>query len=140
MLFRSADFPAHADFYPFENDPTFYPARAAGNLRAAQPRATAVEDIISEGPGSITAKEKQVVQGRGLWREGRWRIVLQREMATGDSLDAQFVPGQKVRMAFAVWDGSRGEKGSRKSISECVWLQLEPEPATAERRASGGLP
>ncbi len=130
----------YADFYPFENDPTFYPARATGNLRAAQSRATAVEDIVSEGPGSITAKQKQVVQGRGLWREGRWRVVLQRELAAREADDFQFVPGQKARIAFAAWDGSRGEKGSRKSISEWVWLELHLPPSTVAAETAGTPP
>lgn len=121
---KAKDAPGYADFYPFENDPTFYPALAAGNLRAAQSRATAVEDIVSEGPGSITAKQRQVVRGRGLWHQGRWRVVLQRELVTREADDFHFVPGQKARIAFAAWDGSHGEKGSRKSISEWVWLEL----------------
>ena len=88
-----------------------------------------MEDILSEGPGSITAKQKQVVQGHGVWQNGRWAAVLTRELQTPDASDFQFVPGELTRMAFAVWDGSRGEKGSRKSISEWVWLELEPAPA-----------
>ncbi len=137
---KAKDAPGYADFYPFENDPTFYPARAAGNLRAAQSRATAVEDIVSEGPGSITAKQKQVVQGRGVWREDRWRVVLQRELATREADDFQFVREKKARIAFAAWDGSRGEKGSRKSISEWVWLELHVPPSTAATETGGTPP
>ncbi len=122
---KAPELPANADFYPFENDPTFYPAQAAGNLRAVAARTTAVEDIASEGPGSITPKEKQIVTGRGVWREGRWQVVLERELGASAAFDARFQPGQKMQIAFAVWDGARGEKGSRKSISEWVELHLD---------------
>lgn len=134
---KAPESPANADFYPFENDATFYPARAAGNLRALPLRSSAVEDIFSEGPGSITPKEKQVVRGRGRWREGRWQVVLARELSARDSGDLQFVAGPKTRMAFAAWDGSRGEKGSRKSISEWVWLEIQAPP---QNIASDGKP
>jgi len=124
--------PGAADLYPFETDSTFYPARAAGNLRATPNRASAVEDIWAEGPGSITPKQEQVVQGRGRWRANHWTVVLERKLTTPRSDDFQFVAPQKSRMALAAWDGSRGEKGSRKSISEWVWLTLE---SPAERPA-----
>jgi len=129
---------AYSDVYPFENDPTFYPARAAGNLRAANPRKSAVEDILSEGPGSITAKEKQVVSGRGRWRDGRWAVVVTRALTTPEAIDFQFAPGQRNHMALAVWDGARGEKGSRKSISEWVWLELGAPPAAEAANTSTG--
>lgn len=128
---KVAEPPSQADFYPFENDPTFYPARAVGNLRAERPRHTAVEDIVSEGPGSITAKEKQAVAGRGQWRNSRWSVVLARSLKTPEAIDFQFVPRHRNRMAFAIWDGSRGEKGSRKSISEWVELELAPVAVAA---------
>ena len=101
-----------------------------GNLRAANPRASAVEDILSEGPGSITAKEKQAVTGRGRWKEGRWAVVVARALTTPETIDFQFATGARSRLALAVWDGARGEKGSRKSISEWVWLELTAAPAT----------
>ena len=127
---------AYSDVYPFENDPTFYPARAVGNLRGANPRHSAVEDIVSEGPGSITAKEKQVVTGRGRWQDGRWAVVVARALTTPETIDFQFASGQRNRMALAVWDGARGEKGSRKSISEWVWLELSAPPTTVTASAS----
>lgn len=129
---------AYADVYPFENDATFYSARAAGNLRAANPRQTAVEDILSEGPGSITAKENQVVSGRGRWRDSRWAVVVARALTTSEAIDFQFAPGQRSRLALAVWDGARGEKGSRKSISEWVWLELGAWPATVAANTPTG--
>src|SRR3989338_7683578 len=107
-------------------------------LRAANPRKSAVEDIVSEGPGSITAKEKQVVTGRGRWQDGRWAVVVARPLTTPETIDFQFASGQRNRMALAVWDGARGEKGSRKSISEWVWLELEAHPTTVTANASTG--
>src|SRR3989338_7798487 len=105
-------------------------------LRAANPRRTAVEDIVSEGPGSITAKEKQVVTGRGRWHDGRLAVVVARALTTPETIDFQFASGQRNRMALAVGDGPRGEKGSRKSFSEWVWLELSAPPTTVTASAS----
>lgn len=120
--------PRAADFYPFEDDPTFYPGQAAGNLRGELTRTSAVEDILAEGPGSITAKPEQVVRGRGLWLAGHWAVVLERALTTPSAEDFQFRPRQKAPMALAAWDGFRGEKGSRKSITDWVWLTLQAPP------------
>lgn len=133
-----SDSPASDDFYPFDDDPVFHPARAVGNLQAAASLPSAVEDLLSQGPGSITTKETQLVAGRGLWRAGHWQMVFGRALTTDGAHDFQFKPGSETRMAFAVWDGARGEKGSRKSISEWVTLALEPvtpvKTASAQRR------
>lgn len=134
---KAPNFPGGGDIYPFDDDPVFYPARAVGNLRAATDLPSAVEDLLSDGPGSITTKERQSVAGRGWWREGRWQVVFARALHTEGPDDFQFNPGSETRMAFAVWDGGRGEKGSRKSISEWTTLALQPiapAPMTAQRR------
>jgi DMSO reductase family type II enzyme heme b subunit len=52
-------------------------------------------------------------------------VVLERELGASAAFDARFQPGEKMQIAFTVWDGARGEKGSRKSISEWVELHLD---------------
>lgn len=128
----------YADFYPFENDPAFQPAQASGNLRAAPKPPSAVESLTADGPGTVRTRPHQRVSGRGEWKNGQWRVVMWRALAPGDADDYAFEPGQRRRIAFAVWDGAQAERGARKSISEWVWLELAEPPARTVAAAEPG--
>ncbi len=117
---------AVADFrYPFEKQELF---------PVTMPKLeSAVSDLLAQRAGSLTPKEAQAVQGRGVWRNGTWQVVLKRALTTADSQqDCQFTWGTHSA-AFAVWDGDEGHRGSRKSMSEWVTLQIE-RPATISYR------
>jgi DMSO reductase family type II enzyme heme b subunit len=77
--------------------------------------------------GTVTLKPTQTVNGRGEYRNGVWRAVFKRSLAAGDpEIDADFAkPGVSQLSAFAVWNGSKGDRGGRKSISDWVDLVLE---------------
>lgn len=104
----------------------------------------ACQDLVATRPGTITAKEKTQVAGRGRWQDGKWRVIIKRAITTddaGDRGDAQFKPG-KVFMALAVWNGEKGDRGSRKSISDWMILDIKAGGGTAAARrapAAGGL-
>lgn len=102
-----------------------FAARAAGAPQAQDALTSPVEDLVAEGPGTITTKPSQHVQGHGEYRDGKWRVVFWRELQPADQTDAAFSPGQNRLMAFAVWDGAHQEKGSRKSISDWVELRIQ---------------
>ena len=121
-------YPPYADEVPYG----IYVARDAGNWRSQRDHKTPVENLIAQGFGTLTHQELQHVLGRGVWEDGRWRVVFVRALQTGLMGDARFIPGQKGFINFAVWDGSSGERGAQKSVS-LVWheLMLEPVPAGA---------
>lgn len=126
----------YADFYPFDSDPAFHPARASGNLRAAGKPPSAVECLTADGPGTVRTKPNQPVSGRGTWKDGRWRVVMTRPLGSETALDYGFVTGgARRRIAFAVWDGAQAERGARKSISEWVWLELAEPSVDASKPA-----
>lgn len=106
-----------------QHDPLFLTARAAGNLLSA-PRRSPVENLNASGVGTLTSQppEAQVVQGQGRWADGRWRVVMVRALETGNPRDARFAPGQATAVAFAVWDGARGDRNGQKAVS--VWQRL----------------
>ncbi len=123
------------DFYPFEDEEVFYPARAAGNVFAELDRTTAVDNLLAGSFGTLTQAEDQVVQGVGEWRDGRWRVVFVRDLAVeGDY--TQFAEGASTNVAFAVWDGANSERDGMKSVSQFLTLEISPEIAEAP---SGGL-
>ncbi|MBP1688860.1 MAG: Respiratory nitrate reductase subunit, conjectural [Deltaproteobacteria bacterium] len=96
----------------------YAPARALGNAMAG-PRQRPVEDLIAEGPGTIRPADKPQSNGRGVWTEPGWTVVLLRPLPKG------IAPGSRTQVAFAVWQGSHAESGARKMRSAWVPLLIE---------------
>ena len=66
------------------------------------------------------------------WADGHYRLVLTRPLATGDPEDIEFRPGEFIPIAFQAWEGSKGETGTRFSLSSWNSLVLEqPTPLSA---------
>ncbi|MBI1884721.1 MAG: hypothetical protein HYS09_00090 [Chloroflexi bacterium] len=124
-----------ADLYPLQDDPDFYPGRAAGNLLSQTERSTPVENLVAGGFGTLTTAEKQMVGGRGVWRDGTWRVLFVRDLDAGGDAYAKFAPGRTTNVAFAVWNGSKDERDGLKSVSQFAELQLAGKPEAPGVRA-----
>ena len=111
---------ASVDHYPFEaksleKDPQaqsetasrYAPARALGNRRAG-PRDQPVEDLIADGPGTLSPAPNAVSKGKGSRTAKGWAVVITRPVPSGFSVTT---PSQ---IAFAIWQGSHLEVGARK--------------------------
>jgi len=109
----------------------YLPGSAAGNTFSTRdfPRQTPIEELVAEGFGTLTPQKSQNAQGKGVWENGMWNVVMARPMQTGDSSDAQFSPGENKDIAFAVWDGGNMEVNGRKSVA--LWHTLVVEPGAA---------
>ncbi len=70
--------------------------------------------------------ENQNVDGKGIWRDGFWSVVLIRDFKSRNAEDVQFSTDKSVPVAFAVWDGQQLDRNGRKVISN--WYQLRFEP------------
>ncbi|MBI1913096.1 MAG: c-type cytochrome [Deltaproteobacteria bacterium] len=76
----------------------------------------------------IRMSEEIGLKATGAYEKGTWRVILTRPLKTGDSKrDIQFEPGKFIPVAFAAWDGSNGDKGSRHVMTSWHWLILETE-------------
>lgn len=77
--------------------------------------------------------DAQDVAGKGVWAEGRWRVVMTRPLVAKDpAKDVTFEPGRLVPFAVQAWDGANGEKGLMMSLSSWHFVVLEaPTPASA---------
>jgi hypothetical protein len=102
----------------------FYPALYVGNPMARRDRTSPVEDLTAVGFGSLTTHETQTATGRGAFDGRGWRVVLQTPLSAGAEKTA-LTPGITTVIAFAVWNGSHGNRGSRKQWSN--WTDLEIE-------------
>lgn len=119
---------ASVDHYPFqakplENDPNararaefrYSPARALGNDRSG-PRDNPVEDLIAEGPGTLSPGPNAWSKGKGVRTKNGWAIVLTRPVPDG------FSQSSPTQIAFAVWEGTHQEAGARKMRTG--WVQM----------------
>ena len=125
---------ASVDHYPFEaasleKDPQakgemalrYAPARALGNAMAG-PRRNPVEDLIAEGPGSLSPARATQSSGKGERTPSGWSVVIARPIPAG------LAPGTRSQVAFAVWEGSHQEGGSRKMRTGWIPMSLKAKP------------
>jgi hypothetical protein len=126
----------HVDYYPQPDDPAFNPARAVGNPLATLERSTPIENLVAGGAGTLTTSDIQTVQGRGEWRDGRWRVLFVRRLSESGDGQAKFASGEGNDAAFAVWNGSAGDRDGQKSfLSSCTWRSSRSAPGAGTTRA-----
>ena len=103
----------------------FIPGRAAKNPLSF-PRKEVVEELSSAGPGTITSMDEENTTGEAEWVIGVWTIIFRRPLKVNDAESVQFRVGEKMPIAFAIWEGSRMEVGGRKAVSP-AWAEVEIE-------------
>lgn len=87
-----------------------------------------VEEIIATGyenPIRTEALENQNVEGKGIWNNGKWKVVMKRKLKTNENENITFEIGKLIPFSFYVWDGSNNEKELKSSISTWYYLLLE---------------
>ncbi len=90
--------------------------------------------VVAEGLGTTRTLEPGSVQARGIWKGGRWQVVIARALRLKTSEPVvQLEPGQVTGYAVAVWAGSQQERGGIKGFSG-EWRELRLAPETMARR------
>ena len=132
-----------ADIYPFgeqvvataeyrregtrtdKQPPISLPAVASGNQNVPGSPVRYGSALETAGPGTVTflPAVNQSVKTLGIWKDGRWDVLLSRSLSAdrgkdGISLEA----GQKISAAFAIWDGSKRDRGPQKVVT--IWQDL----------------
>jgi cytochrome c oxidase cbb3-type subunit 2 len=113
-----------------ESDPTFITGWGAGNIVSDPTRESAAEALYAQGFGTLKAHPipDQTVTAKGAYDIGTYRVIFRRAFkvtpkdpkAAKNLLD--FMPGQTVRVAFAVWNGHAGDRDGKKSVT--IWQDL----------------
>ena len=81
-------------------------------------------DVVAEGIGTSRTVDQDLVRTRGVWKDGRWRVVIARALRVDTAeLLVQLRPGETTRFGVAVWDGGRGERAGIKAFSG-DWREL----------------
>ena len=95
----------------------YAPADAMGNRRGGA-RTSAVEDLIAEGPGTLSPAPATRSRGHGVRTPAGWSVVIARPLPEGLAVKA---PSQ---IAFAVWEGAKQEAGARKMRTGWIPLSI----------------
>lgn len=124
-----------ADVYPFEGDLLYYPARAAGNENARESRAGAAELHVASYGVALRPHPDPKLSARGVWSDGRWRVLFVRPLATpGDP--APVFSGNRTSFEVALWDGGLGDHSSARAVSSPIPMYAKvPIAANAVRVA-----
>lgn len=84
---------------------------------------------VVDARGSKDLRERADLGGvsaEGVYDRGRWRVML-KGPRNGAASDPAFEEGSFVPVAFALWDGSNGERGPRHTMTGWQWMELEKE-------------
>jgi mono/diheme cytochrome c family protein len=132
----------HVDFYPFEKPgngtrvhspenqpPDFATARKAGNLRSDPAHGFTGSSLQAGGFGSSTMRPRlsQLVRARGGYqdKEGRWTVVFRRPLTVPAEGGVTLAAGDRLSIAFALWDGAARDRNGQKLVS--IWHNLKVE-------------
>lgn len=106
-----------------QSNPTFVTAWGAGNIVADPTRRSAAENLTAQGFGTLRAHPRadQNIDATGEYSTGSYRVVFTRALDGGKGT-VQLSPGSVVPVAFAVWNGSAGDRDGKKSVT--IWQDL----------------
>lgn len=100
-------------------------AAQSNNPMADYYRQHPIEELTAHGFGSGTHVGDTPSRGRGVWRAGKWYVVIDRPISAEDPLVERFnATPDKQLIAFAVWDGSEGNRGGKKQISNWIPMRI----------------
>ena len=100
----------------------YNPPGAVGNPVVADPGTRPVEDLTATGVGTLRPDPDGASTGKGVYRDGRWHVVIARPLAVAPGARTRLRPGESTLFAVAVWNGSADNRGSKKMRS--VWIPL----------------
>ncbi len=81
-------------------------------------------DVVAEGLGTSRTVESELVHTRGVWKGGRWQVVIARALRveTAEPL-IQLERGGSTQFGVAIWEGANGERAGIKAFSG-EWREL----------------
>ena len=108
-----------------DSDPNFVTAWGAGNIVADPTRKSPAEDLAARGFGTLQARRRpdQRVDARGVYGSGSYRVMFRRSIEPTGQGSVALRPGSTVPVAFAVWNGSAGDRDGKKSVT--IWQELK---------------
>ena len=108
-----------------QSDPTFVTGWGAGNIVSDPQRKSPAEDLAARGFGTLQARPRvdQHIDARGVYGHGSYEVMFRRPLAPNGQGSVALHPGTTVPVAFAVWNGSAGDRDGKKSVT--IWQELK---------------
>lgn len=129
LAFVRQQFPQDfTDFYPMEEDMAFFPARSVGNTNAQTATTEPTITVVLTG-NKLHVPPKQTVTGKGVWRNGKWRVVISQPL--GETKGPHLAVGTLAPFGLNVSDGGRWERKRLAPQSAPVSLTLSTQSAGA---------
>ena len=116
--------PKIPDDYP-EEVRNWLPGWRAGNPISQPIKISPVEKLRGIGPGTLEHLETQNATGRGIWKNGKWKVAMAKPLKAADAEEASVQAGKSYALAFTVWSGAESDRGSRKSLTTLGQLVVE---------------
>ncbi|MBI2504074.1 MAG: c-type cytochrome [Candidatus Latescibacteria bacterium] len=111
-----------------ESDPTYVTGWGAGNIVSDPTRRNAAEDLQAQGQGTLKAHPRfdQEVVAEGVYQSNSYHVVFRRALKPKGKEGVVLKSGATVPVAFAVWNGSQGDRDGKKSVT--IWQELKLAP------------
>ena len=87
-----------------------------------------VHNTVAKGLGTTQFSKQSPIQAKATWENNAWSIVFTRALSVPQQQaeTVQLEAGKSVKIGFAVWEGSNGERAGVKSFSK-EWRDLALE-------------
>lgn len=120
-----------AVLFPFEADAPLIlmgsPEKPVNAWHWRADREGKARNNVATGIGSTRVTKGAEIRTSARYHDGRWQLVFLRALQRrGVESTVRLAPGQTTQIAFAVWEGSNGERGGLKSFSP-RWRELSIE-------------
>jgi DMSO reductase family type II enzyme heme b subunit len=89
-------------------------------------------EVTANGPTKIKELPGSEATAKGVFKNGQYRVVIKRPLASKDANRLTFRPGVFTPVAFGAWDGGAGETGTKMSLTSWYYFRLE-EPQSNRR-------
>jgi mono/diheme cytochrome c family protein len=124
-LMRSPVEQPHRHALTLQSDKTFVTGWGAGNIVSDPQRKSPAEDLTAQGFGTLRARPliDQKIDAKGVYAAGSYRVMLRRSLKPAGKGAVPLRPGMTVPVAFAVWNGSAGDRDGKKSVT--IWQELK---------------
>jgi len=91
-----------------------------------------VYEATATGPDKVQAIAGSEATGKAVFKNGQYRLVMRRALASKDSARLTFEPARFTPVAFHASDGGAGETGPKMSLTSWYYLRLE-EPQSSRK-------
>ncbi|GMW03176.1 MAG: hypothetical protein AMXMBFR84_43110 [Candidatus Hydrogenedentota bacterium] len=111
-----------------KSSPTYITGWGAGNIVSDPAYRHSAEDLEARGFGTLKARpqEHQAVAAVGRYDTSTYAVTFKRSLKAHHANQLDLIPGSRISIAFAVWDGSMGDRDGKKCVT--TWHELIIQP------------